>query len=240
MVSIFRVVREAKAMNIDPKTHPQWAPLLSQDEGFLNQMLAQLRPAVVFDIGTNKGEMVEKWWGNGAHFIHCFEPVPELFNECTARFMENPGIIVHRLGISDKRETVQGLSLFSAWSLAPKGSRQDEHPDYVGKPPFTVNFIALDDIDTIPNFIKLDVDGYEFRALRGMKRLMQVARPPILFEFSHVPNFIFGEDVAEMCRFIYDQGYRAFSLDGWECPSAEDMMKYYPVGSSYDILLLPK
>lgn len=227
-------------MNIEPSKHPQWTPLLSDDYGFFDAVLRERSPKIVFDVGSNTGQHVTDWIKYGAKTVHCFEPVKEVFDVLQARFLGNRKVLVYPLGVSDKNETVENLSLFNVWTLATKGSRNDEAPDFVSQQPFSVNFIRLDDLGINPDFIKLDVDGYEFRALRGMERILKEVKPPIFFEFSHVPKFIFGENPADMCRFIYDCGYKAYSVAGWECQSPEQMMKYFPDGSSYDILLLSR
>lgn len=52
----------------------------------------------------------------------------------------------------------------------------------------TVRTIALDDIayagDFRPSFIKMDIEGAEFDALQGMKRLLAEVRPVLVLEQS--------------------------------------------------------
>jgi FkbM family methyltransferase len=52
----------------------------------------------------------------------------------------------------------------------------------------TVRTVALDDIasagDFRPSFIKMDIEGAEFHALEGMKRLLAEARPVVALEQS--------------------------------------------------------
>jgi FkbM family methyltransferase len=223
----------------------QWKPLCSHEGNLLAETLWHIKPKVIYDLGANTGGWIHKWREAGAEKIICFEPVRELAESLRLKFPETD-VRILPLGISDHCHSVENLTVFNAWSLAENGSRRDQVPEFIGKPGFKVDFISLDsifeylyDFGMFPQFIKMDIDGAEFRALKGGQKMLKALRPPIYFEFSHLPKFIYGEDPQAMCELIYDLGYQAVSLDGWKCPSADEMMKYYPEGSSYDIMLLP-
>lgn len=217
----------------------KWEPLYACCSDRLISTLNADRPRVVFDLGSNEGGYVATWLDAGATSVVCFEPVPYVREKLALRFADNPRVTVVPFAVSDKFVTIENMGIYNAWSLAEAGSRSDMALDHVGRESFDVDFVPLDEFGSDPDFVKMDVDGYEFRALRGMRRILKERRPSVMFEFSHLPKFILGDDPVAMCDFIYDMDYKAVSMKGWVCQSAEEMMRNYPEGSSYDIMLIP-
>ncbi len=222
-----------------PAGHEEWQPLFATGFDYPDKILKALRPRMVFDCGCNSGGYISTWLEYGAKEIHGFEPVPDMCEKAKQRYAGNPAVMIHRCGVGEKPEILKNQSVYNAWSLAPAGSRIDVAREYLQQPAFDVGIVPLDSWPGDPDFVKIDVDGYEYRVLLGMKRILKEVRPPIMFEFSHLLHFILGDDPGEMCLFIYDQGYKAVSVDGWVCDTPERMMTMYPKGSSYDIMLMP-
>jgi FkbM family methyltransferase len=56
----------------------------------------------------------------------------------------------------------------------------------VGAQSIEVDVVCIDDVlrDVVPDVIKIDIEGYEPAALRGMSRILTAARPTVLIEFN--------------------------------------------------------
>jgi len=57
-------------------------------------------------------------------------------------------------------------------------------------------------------FIKLDVEGSEYEALRGASATIRKYRPPILFEVNPSSASASGHSVRELLRLMHESGYR--------------------------------
>jgi FkbM family methyltransferase len=70
----------------------------------------------------------------------------------------------------------------------------------------------LDDQDPRPLFIKLDIEGFELRALRGLTRTIDGRRPAVLCELNAETLRLNGASPAMIADFFRDRGYRAFGI----------------------------
>ncbi len=129
---------------------------------------------VAIDGGAHVGAYTRAMAG---HFetIYAFEPTPDTF-AALARNLQDWGLTdrVHarQVALSDRHENVR-LSL-SPWQRSI--SRR-----IVG--PGDIPTILIDDLElAVLDFIKLDVEGYELRALRGAEATLKRCRPVVMFE----------------------------------------------------------
>ncbi len=63
------------------------------------------------------------------------------------------------------------------------------------------------------DFVKIDVEGYEFYALQGMRKSIEKYHPKMIVEFS--PIFYNKMDISseEFLHYIFDLGYKIYDLD---------------------------
>lgn len=81
----------------------------------------------------------------------------------------------------------------------------------------TVQGLRLDDVFASVgrvDLIKLDIEGAEYRAVRGLERTIDASRPAVLTEFAP-PSIqaISGADAADYLRFFVDRGYEITALE---------------------------
>jgi len=89
------------------------------------------------------------------------------------------------------------------------------------------------------SFIKLDIEGYEFRALQGAKKILDGDKPIIVFENSREQAAILCDYIAEdFFRFFINTGYslydfwgQPFTLSNWE---SDDVPWYFIAIHSLD------
>jgi len=65
-------------------------------------------------------------------------------------------------------------------------ARMSDAPEFYGDRERAVQAVAVDDIvgeEDRVNLIKMDIEGAELKAIKGMRRLLSRQRPPMIFEF---------------------------------------------------------
>jgi FkbM family methyltransferase len=181
---------------------------------------------------------------NGVEQVHAFEPVPAMYDLMVKAYGNDSRLIANRLGVSDKKGSVKGARIYNAWTLLPEGTRTDLSIDHANSEPFDFDLTTVDDYVVEKHLkvdlIKIDVDGYEFRVLKGAKYTLETYRPPMLFELSFLPTLI-GDNCEEMCKYIFEIGYVVVTMDGktvvrdWL-----SLIERFPWRSSFDVMLRPK
>jgi len=221
--------------------------------GWDRELFARHKIKRVLDVGANYGGFVTGWLGCGASQVHAIEPVPECFDALSKLFERDPRVVCHRLGVSDEPGTIERANVFHCWTLLPDGTRNgagmqiDPAVDFKGKPSFDVELDTIDSLlarwDFEPDFIKIDVDGYDARALRGAREYLARRRPVLMLELAYHPEFL-GDCVECMVRSVYDLGYTMRCLndlnDGRPLETLKDMMRIYPWDTSFDVICEPR
>ncbi len=150
-------------------------------------------PYVIFDVGSNKGQFlgaVTEQLSPSAYSIHCFEPARATFKALQAAAGQNPNIRMNNVGISDQ----EGESiLWYEKELSIRASltkRSMEHKNYhydlseVVKTTTIDQYCRENQIDHI-HLLKLDIEGYEFQALKGAAKTLESAQiDMVAFEFG--------------------------------------------------------
>lgn len=139
--------------------------------------------------------------------VIAFEPTPWGFAKLQKNISlnESHNITLEKLALSDSNGD-DSVFLRSSWHL--DGTTGDE-----GKKPVT--FIRLDDYVsqmglTQIDFIKLDVDGYESRVLRGALATISRFRPMIIVECSTKPDAV-NANVVDTIDTLDSLGYGFYS-----------------------------
>lgn len=144
---------------------------------------------VVLDIGANSGLFALAAAAAGAGEVHAFEPLPRVHAILTENIGSNPQLPLHAwsvaVGAADGFADLfdPGGEAPSSASLSPKFAA--EHFDTA--PVEQVDVVSIDafcgrrGIDRV-DLIKIDVEGYEVNALRGMQRIVAASSPAILME----------------------------------------------------------
>jgi len=217
-------------------------PFMVASHVAFEKWLSVHRPDVVFDIGANEGGYIELWLHHGAKRVVAFEPLPMYAEKIRIKFAGDARIETHQIALGERLEHRSGLSVLNGWTLADKDSTNLEpDPRFVGQK-FEVSFNFLDSgLFGVPDFVKLDADGYEPAILRGAKRLLTQERPAIMLELSYLPKAL-GDSCEEMIRNLYvDNRYVIMSADGsFVCRDHKEMMQYFPWHTSFDVLAIPE
>jgi FkbM family methyltransferase len=124
------------------------------------------RESVVLDIGANIGVMTRLFAERAGH-VHAFEPSPRAL----ALLRENapPNCTIHPIALGDHNEVTH---------IAELEALDESHVSETG---IVVQMRTVDSLNLNPDFIKIDVEGYEPAVLRGAVETMKRG-PMLMFE----------------------------------------------------------
>jgi FkbM family methyltransferase len=146
--------------------------------------------------------------------IHAYEPVPSLHAKLSRHARKWPNIWVSRIALSDH----DGSSDFdylpddpALSSIVPRelhGSPRSER--------ITVELARLDTLASQPiRFIKLDLEGGEYHAMRGGRRLIAAQQPVIMFECGRIDGAVaYGYGAEDFFSLFDSIGYGLRTLFG--------------------------
>jgi FkbM family methyltransferase len=179
--------------------------------------------SVVYDLGANYGIhalFLARLVGEFGH-VYGFEPVPHICSELQANVALNGfrNVTCVKAAVSDRA----GSSSFftgphlGAGHLASAGDRQGEE--------VTVETVTLDDFvinrkNRPPDFIKIDIEGAEGKALAGSEKVLKKCRPIVLVDL-HNPE----QDLA-VGRVLSNCGYEAYRSENGK--KVKDLFRSWP------------
>lgn len=173
----------------------------------------ELKPGDIFyDIGANAGffSLMASNCVGPAGRVFAFEPLPENVRSIRSQVELNAvaNVTVVQAAVSNREGTVEFSNGQDTSTAHIKGVRAEKDD----APAFSVRAVALDQFSretSVPDFMKMDIEGAELMALKGACRLLGSAHPPkILIEFH-------GERLRQKCMTILaDFGYLFYSLAG--------------------------
>lgn len=197
---------------------------------------------VAVDAGANDGGYTNTLLEHGFH-VFAFEPVPPMYKKLVDRFGSNPDVSLFQLGLGDKAQVLENVTVLEAWSIGHPGlGGLQVSPDFKDLPPFDMTITPLDEIlkGAPIGILKLDVDGYEHRVLKGARETLRKWQPPILCELGCYLQKI-GDDPREFIEYIFDLGYKIVSMDGRHSFTTwAEVAPQYPHHTTFDVMLLPR
>ncbi|MBL8008326.1 MAG: FkbM family methyltransferase [Ignavibacteria bacterium] len=198
---------KAKADNSAAPMYPERIALMKKN-GF--------NPNVVFDCGAHKGiwsKTIHKLFPEARYFL--FEPNPVLWE----RIEKNLSSVqmkykLYKAAVGSKKGTAE-LNLWENIDPNGVGSSLCEH--ITGDPTKKVKteVISLDDIadenNIVPDFVKLDLEGFEVEALKGSSRILQKTEV-FMIEFGCLEAFIGRATVQEIINIMYSNDYALYDI----------------------------
>jgi FkbM family methyltransferase len=155
------------------------------------------KDALYLDIGANRGQSTEAiLMKTSSGPIQQFEPNPLLCEKLTGLYGSNPRVTTNSFGLADvasdrtlyvpfyKNWMFDGLASFDAshagsWLKGRVYFYKDEH---VKLRETKCRIRRLDEFNLKPFFMKLDIQGYEFLALKGGEQTIKSNEPILLIE----------------------------------------------------------
>ena len=174
------------------------------------------------DVGANVGYLsaVAASLVGRAGQVHGFEPVPKYFAALARMADINPAhqICVNQQALGDESGTanidVTNLDNMGWNTLVPEFMTAGTVDESVEVPVGRLDdYIETHSLDNIA-LIKIDVEGYEFPALRGLSRILAQPdrRCPILCEIAPSAYPLLNTSLAELRDWMHGVGYQARSV----------------------------
>lgn len=178
-------------------------------------ILASLLPVdgCVVDVGANRGDIIGEAVRIAPRGTHiAIEPLPELAEALRGRF---PDVNVHECVVGLQPGSVtffKDVAAPTRSSLADPSNSSTHHA-------LEVEMETIDRLvaqhDVRPQVVKIDVEGAELDALRGMTETLSRFRPVVLFECDAAWTERFGHTPGAVHDLLVEQhGYRIFDMDG--------------------------
>lgn len=169
------------------------------------------------DVGANKGHhaLFMSQYAKQVHAIEPFQPVLVPFRQMIA-LNKVTNIAIHPVGLGDTDQKLtfyvpptknRGTGTFVKAYVADK-NKSKILPVVTGDSLFRK--LGLEQID----LIKIDIEGFEKKALRGMSKTLRKMRPVVLFEVTVDPSIpAFFKSMQEI-RSMFPADYRFRSIEG--------------------------
>jgi FkbM family methyltransferase len=170
----------------------------------------------VYDVGAFHG-LLTLFFASRAKSVLCFEPNTENHK----RLMENlklngiKNVEVRKVGVGSRGETRRMVGS----PLMPGGASVDERTAEellrtgVGTVVEEIPIVTLDEEITkanlpAPNFIKIDIEGWELEALRGARNTLELHKPALFLEMHGETLREKRRKVSEVVAFLQETNYR--------------------------------
>jgi FkbM family methyltransferase len=213
----------------------EWAAYFAVEDPTQLAIEKLLNPGdTVIDVGSNIGSMIlsmSKKIGNTGYVIG-FEPSSNRYDKCKERleFKQIKNAEVHLLALGAKEGFVQ------LGSPDPSNLGRTRVLPTSTEGPLT-RCTTLDlwlnqqSGQEKINFIKIDVEGFEYEVIKGMKQTIFRFKPILFIEIDDMNLREQGSNAAEVLKTIQSYGYRLSSSSGG------DLTKDIP--SHFDLVAIP-
>jgi FkbM family methyltransferase len=201
--------------------------------------LKNLKKPVIFDVGANVGQSVERFKKlNVNSIIHSFEPVKKDFEILKKKFKDDNSIYLNNFALGEKNykkkfftNNLTGSSSFSRLTPETRWVKQRswQHkidPNKILDESFDCQIMTLDDycknknIENI-DILKIDTQGYEDQVLQGAQNLIK----------NKKINYIELEIIFNK---IYEKKLNFFDIEKYLNPFGYELFAIQNPGNLYD------
>lgn len=200
--AIRRVRRGGVHLELDLSQLAEWYAYWGFQEPSLDSALALCQPGMtVIDVGAHIGLFTLRFArivGPEGH-LHAIEPDRTNYARLRRHLDLNPDITwisTHNVGVSDSPGTIR-IETLTEHNRSPRVSDTGDE----------VQAVPLDSLSIKPDLIKMDIEGYEPRALAGATETL-ADRPAMFVEVSHDLLLSQGSSAQELLDLLTGLGYR--------------------------------
>jgi FkbM family methyltransferase len=165
----------------------------------------------VLDIGANIGfyaELLSNTVGvNGK--VHCFEPDTTNFNYLKKRCINFKNVSINNKAVSDKTGVLK-IYTSKQLNVDHRTYKPDDYDQEID-----IDAIAIDDYlnGQLVNFIKMDIQGFEMSAVKGMHKTLESPDLKILSEFWPYGMRKAGTSVLDYFQYLKQYNFFIYLID---------------------------
>ena len=166
----------------------------------------------VLDIGANIGFYAEILSGivGEKGTVHCFEPDTTNFKHLKNRCEKLTNVQINNKAVSDKTEVIK-IYTSKQLNVDHRTYKPDEYDEEID-----INAIAVDEYlqsSTHLNFIKMDIQGFEMSAVKGMTKTLQSPSLKMLSEFWPYGMRTAGTSVLDYFYFLKQYNFYIYLIE---------------------------
>lgn len=191
-----------------------------QDSFEISLMKKYIKPNdTVLDIGANIGfyaEILSEIVGEKGK-VHCFEPDTINFKHLKDRCQKLTNVQINNKAVSDKTEVIK-IYTSKQLNVDHRTYKPDDYDQEID-----IDAIAVDDYLFSPfnsaqgdkeiNFIKMDIQGFEMSAIKGMTKTLQSPHLKLLSEFWPYGMHKAGTSVLEYYIFLKQNNFYIYLIE---------------------------
>jgi FkbM family methyltransferase len=176
---------------------------------------------VIYDIGSFEG-ILTLFFGRTGTRVVAYEPNPRNYSRCLENVRLNclSNVQVLNRGVSDRAGNIE---LIYDPLMPGAGSGEKDIAQQIGSSVRTsqkvrIPIVSLDDDIRLnrlpePDFIKIDIEGMEFPALKGMERTLRDRHPELFIEMHGATAIEKLEIAHAVIDLLESHGYRAYDIE---------------------------
>lgn len=187
-------------------------------------LLKNKKVSVIFDAGANIGFMTYQFQKRFPEAnIYCFEPNPTVFAQLVKNYKDEVLIHCYQQGIADENGSLEFLINANSGTssfLNPTAFHKTHQAKHALKPiivpVITLNEFSVNEkIDHI-DILKLDIEGYELKALQGAGDLINDQRIDIIItEVALVRQYLNQPLFHEITKYLEGKKYHLYNVDSF-------------------------
>jgi FkbM family methyltransferase len=170
----------------------------------------------VYDVGAFQG-LLTLFFASRAEAVICFEPNTKSHKRLMENLMLNgiKNVEVRKVGVGSRHETrkMVGNPLMLGGASVEGKTVEEMLRARVGTVVEDISIVTLDEEIPqaslpVPDFIKIDIEGWEIEALRGARHTLELHRPALFLEMHGETIREKRRKVAEIVAFLWEINYR--------------------------------
>jgi FkbM family methyltransferase len=187
---------------------------MTAEQQFWNGL--DLRGMTVYDVGAFHG-LLTLFFASRARAVVCFEPNTQNHKRLMENLMLNgiKNVEVRKSGVGSRHETrrMVGSPLMSGGASVDDKAVEELLRARIKTSAEDISIVALDEEIPqaglpAPDFVKIDIEGWEFEALRGARNTLQSYKPALFLEMHGETIREKKRKVAEIVDFLWEMNYR--------------------------------
>ena len=169
----------------------------------------------VLDIGANIGfyaEILSTLVGTKGK-VHCFEPDGINFGHLKKRCESLLNVSINQKAVADKTQKIK-IYTSKQLNVDHRTYKPDEYDQEIDIDAISIDdYLSLNSQDSEVNFIKMDIQGFEMSAVKGMEKTLLKSDIKMLSEFWPFGMRKAGTSVLEYYRFLRQYNFYVYLIE---------------------------